>query len=69
VSNVKKAIARLNVPYPVVMDNDHVNWRAFNNRFWPTVYLIGKKGIVRYKTIGEGNHARTEETIKTLLAE
>ncbi len=67
--NVKKAIKRLNVPYPVVMDNDFVNWRAYHNRYWPTKYLIDKKGIVRFKTIGEGNHARTEEMINTLLAE
>lgn len=67
--NVKKAIKRLNVPYPVVMDNDHVNWRAYHNRFWPTKYLIDKKGVVRFKTIGEGNHAQTEDMITKLLAE
>ncbi|MDP6279008.1 MAG: redoxin domain-containing protein [Nitrospinota bacterium] len=69
VANVKKSLVRLNVPYPVVMDNDHANWRAFHNRYWPTKYLIDKKGVVRFKTIGEGNHQTTEKMIKTLLAE
>ncbi len=69
VDNVKKAIVKLNVPYPVVMDNDFTNWNAYGNRFWPTKYLIGKKGIVRFKTIGEGNYKATEAEIKKLLAE
>lgn len=69
VENVKKAIKELNVPYPVVMDNDFVNWNVYRNRYWPTKYLIDKKGKVRFKTIGEGNYERTEAMIKQLLAE
>ena len=68
-NNVKEALVKLNVPYPVVMDNDFTNWRAYNNRYWPTKYLIDKKGIVRFKTIGEGNYEATEAEIKKLLAE
>ena len=67
--NVEQAMKRLGVNYPVVMDNDHVNWNAFGNRYWPTKYLIGKKGIIRFKTIGEGNHKKTEAMIRKLLAE
>lgn len=51
------------------MDNDFTNWNAYGNRYWPTKYLIDKKGIVRFKTIGEGNYERTEAEIKKLLAE
>lgn len=67
--NVEAAIARLRVPYPVVMDNQFANWKAYRNRYWPTKYLIDKRGIVRFQTIGEGNHARTEAMILQLLAE
>ncbi len=68
-ANLRGAVARHQVAYPVVMDNDHANWRAFGNRFWPTKYLIDKKGMVRFKTIGEGNHERTEAMIQKLLRE
>lgn len=51
------------------MDNDFVNWKAYGNRYWPTKYLIGKKGVIRFFTIGEGNHERTEAMILKLLAE
>ena len=52
-ANVEDAIARLDVPYPVAIDNDFATWRAFNNRYWPTLYLIDKRGVIRYTHIGE----------------
>ncbi len=67
--NLRSAMERLGVPFPVVMDNDFVNWRAFRNRYWPTKYLIDKRGIVRLKVIGEGGYARIESMIQSLLAE
>ena len=52
-ANVKEAIARLDVPYPVAIDNDFATWRAFNNRYWPTLYLIDRRGVIRHTHIGE----------------
>ena len=51
------------------MDNDFTNWRAFMNRYWPTRYLIDKKGVIRLKVIGEGRYEQTENMIQRLLAE
>ena len=51
--NVKQAILRLDVPYPVATDNDFTIWRSFNNHYWPTLYLIDKRGVIRYSHIGE----------------
>ena len=68
-ANVRKSLTRLNVPFAVVMDNGFQNWNAYRNRYWPTKYLIDKKGVVRFKTIGEGNYERTEAMIQKLLAE
>jgi len=67
--NLKQAILDLNVPYPVVQDNDGVNWRSFKNRYWPTLYLIDKEGRLRYVHIGEGRYAETEAAIQALLSE
>jgi len=53
IDNVRDAIARLDVPYPVAIDNDFATWRAFDNRYWPTLYLVDKRGVIRYSHIGE----------------
>ncbi len=67
--NLKEALVRLDVPYAVAQDNEGATWRAYRNRYWPTLYLIDKKGHIRYKHIGEGRYAETEAAIQTLLAE
>jgi hypothetical protein len=67
--NLRQAVSDLNVPYPVVQDNEGVNWRSFNNRYWPTLYLIDKQGRLRYVHIGEGHYAETEAAIQALLDE
>jgi hypothetical protein len=32
---------------------------------WPTIFIIDKRGKIRYLKVGEGNHKKTEDTIKT----
>ena len=68
-NNLKDALVRLDVPYPVVQDNFRETWSAYNNRYWPTLYLIDKQGRLRYRHIGEGRYAETEAAIQALLAE
>jgi peroxiredoxin len=67
--NLKEAVARLDIPYPVAQDNRGNTWRAFQSRYWPSLFLIDKRGNIRYKHIGEGRYAETEAAIRTLLAE
>lgn len=67
--NLQRAVLDLEIPYAVVQDNDGDNWRAYDNRFWPTLYLIDKRGHIRYVHIGEGRYAETEQVIQVLLNE
>ena len=67
--NLKAAIIRLDVPYPVAVDNERITWSAYNQRYWPTRYLIDKQGDIRYVHIGEGAYQQTEDFIIALLAE
>ncbi len=67
--NLKDAIQRLNVPYAVAQDNEGKTWRAYHNHYWPALYLIDKRGHIRYQHIGEGAYAETEAAIQALLAE
>lgn len=67
--NLKEAVKALEVPYAVAQDNDGETWRAYHNRYWPTLYLIDKWGHIRYHHIGEGRYGETEAAIQALLKE
>lgn len=66
---VRTAVARLGIRYPVVLDNDFRIWKAYHNGYWPALYLVDKKGLIRFTHIGEGAYDETERLIKQLLAE
>ena len=68
-SNVRDAMVRRGVTWPVAMDNDFATWRAYENRYWPHKFLIDGNGIVRYHHIGEGAYLETENQIRNLLTE
>jgi thiol-disulfide isomerase/thioredoxin len=67
--NVKAAVDREGIKYPVVLDNDYSTWNAYENRFWPRKYLIDIDGYVVYDHIGEGSYAETEKEIQKALQE
>lgn len=67
IDNVKNAVQRYGIVYPVVIDNQFITWRNFANRYWPAHYLINKKGKVVYEHFGEGNYEVTENNIRYLL--
>ena len=68
-ANVAAAVKEARIHYPVVLDNRDGTWNAYNQLYWPTMYLIDANGFVRYKHIGEGSYGETEAKIKELLAE
>src|SRR6478735_9519534 len=68
-SNVRSAVRRLGVTYPVALDNNYGTWNAFRNQYWPAKYLIDRSGHLRYYHFGEGSYDTTEARIRTLLGE
>lgn len=66
-SNVKNAVEKHGITFPVALDNEFKLWRAFHNRYWPALYLIDKHGVVRYTHFGEGRYRETEAAIVSLL--
>jgi len=66
---VVEATGRLGVKYPVVQDNDMAIWNRWGVRAWPTLALVDRRGVVRYRHIGEGDYEETEAMIRRLLAE
>jgi cytochrome c biogenesis protein CcdA/thiol-disulfide isomerase/thioredoxin len=69
IGNVKQAVAKLKIDYPVAIDNDYAIWRAFNNEYWPADYFIDANGKIRHHFFGEGDYAESEKVIQQLLAE
>jgi hypothetical protein len=75
VEKVRKKVKDSGMKYPVAVDGSYKTWQAWGNRYWPSVYLIDKKGHVRYRWDGELNWQETKgekimrEKIKELLAE
>jgi cytochrome c biogenesis protein CcdA/thiol-disulfide isomerase/thioredoxin len=67
--NVRRAVRELGIRYPVALDNDYGTWHAYGNRYWPAKYFIDRRGRVRFAHFGEGEYERSEEVIRTLLAE
>jgi len=64
---VERAIQRLGLRYPIVMDNDATIWSRYGNRQWPTRYVIDRSGFIRFANYGEGGYAATEHVIQTLM--
>ena len=68
-TNVKDAVQRFGITYPVVLDSEHGTWNAYGNNYWPRYYLIDSQGYIRYDHIGEGDYDLIEKSIQSLLAE
>ena len=69
VNKVKEYVREHGIAYAVPIDNEFKNWRQYHNRYWPTLYLIDKRGAIQYTRIGEGGYEETERTIQHLLDE
>jgi thiol-disulfide isomerase/thioredoxin len=67
VSHVQSALTEHQITYPVPLDNEFKTWKAYENRFWPHLFLADREGVLRYDHIGEGAYEETEQTIQRLL--
>jgi thiol-disulfide isomerase/thioredoxin len=67
--NVREAVAALGVDYPVVVDSDYAIWNAFDNHYWPALYVADTQGVTRYRHFGEGAYEESERAIRELLHE
>jgi len=69
VEQVRRATQDRRVAYPVAIDNQYAIWGAFDNHYWPALYLIDAAGQIRYHHFGEGAYDQTEIMIQRLLTE
>jgi len=69
VDNVRRAAKAMRVDYPIAIDSDHEVWRAFENNYWPALYIIDAQGRIRHHRFGEGGYDKSERIIQQLLGE
>lgn len=67
--NVREAIERHGIGYPVALDNDYATWDNYSNQYWPAHYLFDAHGRLRFVHFGEGRYDETERNIQALLKE
>jgi thiol-disulfide isomerase/thioredoxin len=66
-ANIAAGARRLDIGYPIAIDNDYKTWDAFHNESWPADYLIDATGKIRYAGVGEGDYPQIEMLIRQLL--
>jgi hypothetical protein len=64
---VRAAVARLEVPYAVVVDSALEIWGLYGNLGWPARYLFDAHGVLFDYHYGEGAYDETERAIQELL--
>ena len=74
-ANVAKKVKELGITYPVLVDSRRYNWNRWQQRIWPSIYLVDKQGRVKYVWEGEleyqgaGGEAKMTRLVETLLSE
>ncbi len=73
-SNAVQKVKEFDLKHPVMMDNNFSYWRSLKNRYWPTFYLVDKKGYIRHTFVGEthkdtSRSRKIEKAILKLLSE
>jgi thiol-disulfide isomerase/thioredoxin len=66
-ANVRRAVERLEVTYPVVIDSQLELWDLYGNQGWPARYLWDRRGTLFSMHYGEGAYDETEHEIQELL--
>jgi len=61
------ALARLDLPFPVANDREHRIWHAYGCKGWPSTFLWGRGGTLRWVHFGEGAYHETEATVRAEL--
>lgn len=74
-ANVVDAIKNLKITWPTLLDPEYKNWARWKVDMWPTVFVVDKRGQVRFSWQGElawrgaDGEAQVARAVEKLLAE
>ncbi|HWK29414.1 MAG TPA: DipZ protein [Solirubrobacter sp.] len=66
-ANVRRAVERLGIEWPVVVDAELEIWDIYGNEGWPARYLWDQESTLYSLHYGEGAYTETELEIQSLL--
>ena len=66
--NVRGAVAKAGIRYPVAFDPAYATWNAYRNSYWPAFFFIDRTGQIRHSHIGEGDYDGSEQVLRELLS-
>jgi len=65
--NVEAAAQRLDITWPIALDDDYAIWKRYGINEWPTELLFDQNGVLVESSAGEGGYQATEVAIQSLL--
>jgi hypothetical protein len=65
---VAASLPGLGIEWPVAVDSRHAIWRSYGCRGWPSLFLWGRGGALRWYHLGEGDYEATELAIREELS-
>jgi hypothetical protein len=66
---VAAGLARLGIEFPVAIDAGRELWSSYGCKGWPSLFLWGMGGVLKWFHFGEGEYLGTEEAIQAELRE
>jgi hypothetical protein len=66
-ANVRRAVERLEIEWPVAIDSELEVWDIYGNQGWPARYLWDAEQRLHSMHYGEGAYVETEREIQALL--
>lgn len=64
---LEAALALWGVEFPAAADSEYAIWHDYGARGWPSLFLWGRGGALRWFHFGEGEYRATEEAIQEEL--
>jgi len=61
---LRQAVSELGVQWPVVADNDYLNWTNYAANSWPAYYLFGRDGGLLFHQLGAGSLDEIEVVVQ-----
>ncbi|MEK6855999.1 MAG: redoxin family protein [Nanoarchaeota archaeon] len=61
--NVKYAVKKYTLEYPILNDPERINWENYGNTYWPRIALINTEGDIIFEHVGESGYDEVEKKI------
>lgn len=65
---LQTALERHGVKHAVAQDNRYATWKAWGTQYWPSRYLVDRRGHIVLRQFGEGGYGQMEDALRALLA-